>query len=152
GVPVAALLDTMQPSASTWRVLVSGVDDAADPGGTSVPGASWIFSRDDLRRALLAMRMNGEPLPRHHGAPVRLIVPGWYGCTCIKWVNRIELVADDAAATTQMREFAARTHQTGTPTLSHEYVPAVIDTAAMPIRVEKWASAGKISYRLIGIV
>ena len=111
GVPLSALLDRVQPSDRAWRVLVSGVDDATDPGGTSQPGASWIFSRDDLERALLAVRMNGVALPRDHGSPVRLIVPGWYGCACIKWVNRIELVPDDAPATTQMREFAARTHQ-----------------------------------------
>ena len=37
--------------------------------------------------------------------------PGWCGCACIKWVDRIERVADDAPATSQMLEFAARTHQ-----------------------------------------
>jgi DMSO/TMAO reductase YedYZ molybdopterin-dependent catalytic subunit len=152
GVPLTALLETIGPSTPAWRVLVSGLDDPADPGRTSVPGASWIFSRDDLQRAVLATRMNGEPLPRHHGAPVRLIVPGWYGCACIKWVNRIELVADDAQATTQMREFAARTHQNGSPALAREYLPAAIDTAAMPIRVEKWTSAGTTFYRVIGIL
>ena len=47
--------------------------------------------------------MNGAPLTRDHGFPVRLIVPGWYGCSCIKWVDRIELVADEAPATTQMQ-------------------------------------------------
>jgi DMSO/TMAO reductase YedYZ molybdopterin-dependent catalytic subunit len=111
GVPIAAFLDRLKPSARAWRVVVSGLDDEVDAARTSVPGASWSFSRDDLSRALLVTRMNGAPLPRDHGSPVRLIVPGWYGCTCIKWVNRIELVAEDAAATSQMREFAARTHQ-----------------------------------------
>ena len=134
---------------------------------TSVPGASWIFSRDDLQRALLALRMNGAPLPRDHGFPVRLIVPGWYGCACIKWVNRIELVPDDAPATSQMREFASRTHQpfdasrrAGSPTaagpgppqaLARDYLPAVIDTAAMPVRVEKWVASGHVFYRIVGI-
>ena len=36
--------------------------------------------------------MNGEPLPLDHGRPVRLAVPGWYGCAWIKWVNEIRLV------------------------------------------------------------
>ena len=36
--------------------------------------------------------MNGEPLPPDHGMPVRLVVPGWYGCAWIKWVNGIRLV------------------------------------------------------------
>ena len=36
--------------------------------------------------------MNGAPLPRDHGLPVRLLMPGWYGCTCIKWVDEIRFV------------------------------------------------------------
>ena len=96
--------------------------------------------------------MNDAPLPRDHGAPVRLIVPGWYGCACIKWVNRVDLVPDTAPATVQMREFAARTHQSGTPALARDYIPAVIDTAAMPVRLEKWVSGGRVFYRLVGIL
>jgi hypothetical protein len=96
--------------------------------------------------------MNGAPLPRDHGSPVRLIVPGWYGCACIKWVDRVDLVPDDAAATPQMIEFARRTHQQGQPALAREFTPAVIDAAAMPVRVEKWTAAGRIVYRIVGIV
>jgi len=152
GVPLAALLDRAKPSANAWRVLVSGLDDEADPAGTSVPGASWTFSRDDLERALLVTRMNGAPLPRDHGSRVRLIIPGWYGCACIKWVNRIELVADEAPPTSQMLEFAARTHQDGKPALARDFTPAVIDTAAVPVRVEKWIAKGRVVYRVIGIL
>ena len=102
--------------------------------------------------------MNGAPLPRDHGFPVRLIVPGWYGCASIKWVNRIDLVPDDEPSTSQMREFATRTHQpfdspiTGPPPPARDFVPAVIDTAAMPTRVEKWILNGRVTYRVIGIV
>jgi DMSO/TMAO reductase YedYZ molybdopterin-dependent catalytic subunit len=152
GVAMPAFLDRLQPSSSAWRVFVSGVDDDADPMKTSAPGASWIFTRDDLERAILAVRMNGALLPRDHGFPVRLIVPGWYGCACIKWVNRIELVPDEALATPQMREFASRTHQNGVPPLAREFVPAVIDTAAMPVRVEKWVAGGRVFYRIIGLM
>jgi DMSO/TMAO reductase YedYZ molybdopterin-dependent catalytic subunit len=158
GIPLLPLLDRVRPSASGTRILVAGVDDPADPAGTSVPGASWIFSRDDLRRALLATRMNGAPLPRDHGFPVRLIVPGWYGCACIKWVNRIDVVADDAPATAQMREFAGRTHQPfDSPAdagslRARDFIPAVIDTAAMPVRVEQWTADGGVFYRIVGIV
>jgi DMSO/TMAO reductase YedYZ molybdopterin-dependent catalytic subunit len=40
---------------------------------------------------LMAFAINGEPLPAVHGAPVRLIVPGWSGSASQKWLNRIEL-------------------------------------------------------------
>lgn len=46
-----------------------------------------------LDDVLLAYEMNGEPLPPDHGAPVRVVVPGWVGIASIKWVGRIE-VAD----------------------------------------------------------
>lgn len=152
GVPVLPLLEGMQETAARQKILISGFDDETTTTRTSIPGASWIFTRDDLRQAFLALRMNGAPLPPNHGAPVRLVVPGWYGCACIKWVNRIELVADAAPATSQMREYAGRTHQNGPPTLARDYIPATIDTAAVPVRVEKWTADGKVFYRVIGIV
>jgi len=165
GVPLAAVLDRVRPSNGASRILVSGVDDDSRAWRSSVAGASWIFTRDELQRAILAVRMNGTPLPRDHGLPVRLIVPGWYGCACIKWVDRIELVPDAAPATSQMREFAARTHQdaallarafdspSGSDSLrARDFIPAVIDTAAMPIRVEKWIANGRPEYRITGII
>ena len=43
---------------------------------------------------LLVYAMNGEALPPAHGAPVRLIVPGWYGCASVKWLTKIEVRTD----------------------------------------------------------
>jgi DMSO/TMAO reductase YedYZ molybdopterin-dependent catalytic subunit len=44
--------------------------------------------------ALLAYEMNGEPLPVRHGFPVRLVVPGWYAMTAVKWLTEIEVTAE----------------------------------------------------------
>jgi DMSO/TMAO reductase YedYZ molybdopterin-dependent catalytic subunit len=41
---------------------------------------------------LLCYEMNGRPLPREHGFPVRLIAPGWYGVANVKWLTRIEVL------------------------------------------------------------
>ena len=41
--------------------------------------------------AILAYEMEGQPLPVVHGFPVRLVVPGWYGVSNVKWLDRIEL-------------------------------------------------------------
>ena len=47
---------------------------------------------DSLRpEVLLAYEMNGEPLAKEHGAPLRLIVPGWFGIAWVKWLSRIEV-------------------------------------------------------------
>lgn len=154
GIPIASLIERADPARSAEMVLVSGVDDSTRSSQTSAPGASWIFARADLERskAFLAVRMNGDPLPQDHGAPLRLVVPGWYGCACIKWANRIELVGESAAATSQMREYASRTHQPGQPALARDYIPATIDTAAMPVRVERWVRGGRTAYRVVGII
>jgi len=51
---------------------------------------------------LIAFAMNGEPIPMLHGAPMRLVVPGWPASTAHKWLNRIELrdVVHDGAKMT----------------------------------------------------
>jgi len=98
GVPLADILDNPGVKRRGSRVLITGFDQYATKSVTSIPGASWIFSLEELRntRAFLATEMNESPLTPDHGAPVRLVVPGWYGCACIKWVTRIALVSESA--------------------------------------------------------
>jgi DMSO/TMAO reductase YedYZ molybdopterin-dependent catalytic subunit len=150
GVPVSSLFAEYGISG---RVLISGFDQYASDSRTSTPGASWIFSCTDLldSAAFLATAMNGQPLTRDHGAPIRLVVPGWYGCCCIKWVNEIAMTDDRAEVTTQMTEYAQRTHQRGSPKMVAEYEPAMIDSAAMPVRIEKWIAGREIRYLIAGI-
>lgn len=157
GVPLAEVLDRLPSSSRSDRIRITGFDDER-PSTTSVPGAAWVFTRDELeaRNAFLATSMNDAPLTAHHGAPVRLVVPNYYGCSAIKWVTRIEAVSDDVEATTQMREFSARTHQGGMPRLAREYEPPAIDLAATPVRVEAWATSdtrggARRQYRVVGI-
>jgi DMSO/TMAO reductase YedYZ molybdopterin-dependent catalytic subunit len=154
GVPVEQILEGSKIRPQATRVLIEGFDRYERESATSVAGASWVFALDELKSAgaFLATEMNGLPLIRDHGAPIRLVVPGWYGCTCIKWVNGITLADDQAEATSQMLEYAVRTMQRGAPRLAREYQPAVIDQAAMPVRIEKWMVHGKIRYKVVGIV
>jgi DMSO/TMAO reductase YedYZ molybdopterin-dependent catalytic subunit len=154
GVPVTEILENAKVKPESSRVLISGFDRYQTLSVTSQPGASWIFTPGELKSmgAFLATQMNGQPLTRDHGAPLRLVVPGWYGCACIKWVNEIVLVDESADATSQMREYASRTMQSGVPQLAKDYRSAIIEQAAMPIRVEKWLADGTIKYRIIGIL
>jgi len=153
GIRLLDAIEKFDMPAGATRLLVSGFDQYSQPSERSTPGASWIFSFDELERsgAFLATALNGAPLPADHGAPVRLVVPGWYGCTCIKWVNELRFVGEDEPATSQMREYASRTHQSGTPALARDYLPAEIDLAALPVRVEKWLVSGTIRYRVVGV-
>ncbi len=154
GVLIEDLLKIVSPTPDATRLLVSGFDEPAVPSKHSIRGASWIFSFDQLVEAgaFLATRMNGEALPPDHGAPLRLYIPGWYGCTAIKWVDELRLVGEDEPATAQMREFASRTHQRGVPDLARDYRAALADQAAMPVRIEQWRVGGATRYRVVGIV
>jgi len=155
GVPLERVLGRLRVLPRATRVRVSGFDQHSvlDPG--SVPGASWVFGLDQVRDAgaFLATGMNGAPLSPDHGDPIRLVVPGWYGCTAIKWVDEIALVDDEAPATDQMREYAGRTHQDPAgPRLARDFQPATIDPAAAAVRVDMFgADGGKVSYRVVGL-
>ncbi|MCB0965074.1 MAG: molybdopterin-dependent oxidoreductase, partial [Acidimicrobiales bacterium] len=89
GVPLRDLLDR------------AGVRDGADQVvGRAFDGFTTGFpveTLDDGRPALLAIGMNGEPLPLEHGFPARVIVPGLYGyVSATKWITEIELTTFDA--------------------------------------------------------
>ncbi len=154
GVPVVAVLDRAHPLRRAAAVEVVGFDLHPATAISSTPGASWIFTREQLAatKAFFATELDGRPLPADHGVPVRLIVPGWYGCTSIKWVRSIRWVGPDALASSQMREFAARTHQQGVPERALDFAPAAIDPAAMPVWVEKWQTARGLELRVLGIL
>lgn len=154
GIPLADVVARLKPTKDATGVLVSGFDHIGQVSQRSIVGASWVYPLATLDKlgAFLAVRMNGAPVPDDHGKPVRLVVPGWYGCTWIKWVNEIRLVGPDEEATSQMVEFAARTHQTEPHKFARDYAPADIQTAATPVRVEKRKTPAGLEYRIVGIV
>ena len=69
--------------------------DGADTGVASTPDfvRSLPMKKAMHPATLLALQMNGQDLPDIHGAPVRLIVPGWDGTSSVKWVIRISAAA-----------------------------------------------------------
>ena len=84
GTPIKALLDEAQPLPDADQVIQRSVD-----GWTC--GSPTAVLRDG-RDALLAVGMNGKPLPVDHGFPVRMVVPGLYGyVSACKWITEIEL-------------------------------------------------------------
>jgi DMSO/TMAO reductase YedYZ molybdopterin-dependent catalytic subunit len=54
-------------------------------------GRSLVPEDASRPEVLIAWEMNGAPLPANHGAPARLIVPGWYGVANVKWLNHIHV-------------------------------------------------------------
>ncbi len=56
---------------------------------------------------LICFEMNGKPLPRDHGYPVRLIAPGWYGVANVKWLKRIEVIDHRFAGRYMARDYVS---------------------------------------------
>ena len=97
GVPLAAVLERAGLGAKAAHVRVEGWDCGV-PASAS-PGTKPFFYDKGLplEKALhpdtiLAWAMNGELLEHLHGAPVRLVVPGWSGNWSVKWARRIEVL------------------------------------------------------------
>jgi DMSO/TMAO reductase YedYZ molybdopterin-dependent catalytic subunit len=84
GVPLRDLLDQAGVLSGAARVRLHSVDNYTD----TIP-----LEKAMEPTTLLAYEMNGVPLPRRHGYPLRVIVPGYFGEKNVKWVTRIE-VAD----------------------------------------------------------
>ncbi len=68
---------------------------AASRARSSTPTSGAFELEEALRpELLLAYEVNGQPLPPQHGFPLRLIVPGWYGMTHVKWLERITVLSE----------------------------------------------------------
>ena len=86
GVTLKKILDKAQPKSGIVKAAFFAEDGYSD----SIPYA--LAQSEDV---FLAYKMNGEPLPRQHGYPLRAIVPGIYGMKNVKWLTKIELVNHD---------------------------------------------------------
>ncbi|KGM02257.1 molybdopterin-dependent oxidoreductase, partial [Cellulomonas cellasea] len=102
GLPLRELLERAGPSPDADMVLST----SADGFTASTP----IEALTDDRDALLAVGMNGEPLPVEHGFPVRMVVPGLYGyVSATKWVVDLEVTRfADAEAYWTVRGWSER--------------------------------------------
>ncbi|MBW3661715.1 MAG: sulfite oxidase, partial [Actinobacteria bacterium] len=106
------LVDDVLAEAGVGEGAIEAVFTGADRGVEA--GIEQSYQRsvdvDELRDtgALLAYELNGAPLPPQHGAPLRLVVPGWYGMTNVKWVTSIELVDEPFDGFQQSRSYRFR--------------------------------------------
>ncbi|MBA3263582.1 MAG: sulfite oxidase [Thermoleophilaceae bacterium] len=90
GTPLAPLLDEAGVRPSAVEALFTGLDRGIEGGAPQSYERALALA--DTEGALLAYEMNGAPLPPQHGFPLRLVVPGWYGMTNVKWLTRITLL------------------------------------------------------------
>src|SRR5438874_12195664 len=115
GVPLKSVLDSAGVKPSAREFIFFG----ADHGEEEVEFRTQKYKLDQqfgrsLNREkamsnepVLAWAMNGEPLTKHQGSPVRLLVPGWYGVSNVKWLSQIHVQEE-----TYLGKYQARWYRT----------------------------------------
>jgi DMSO/TMAO reductase YedYZ molybdopterin-dependent catalytic subunit len=115
GVPLRTVLDQAGVKAQAREFVFFGADhgeEDVDFRGT-ITKVDQQFGRSLSRdkalspEPVLAYAMNGEPLTKHQGFPLRLLVPGWYGVANVKWLSEIHIQDDQ-----YLGKFQARWYRT----------------------------------------
>lgn len=112
------------------HVCFEGLDK--DPSGTvygaSIPFKKAISLEEDV---LLAYEMNGEDLPRDHGFPLRVIVPGVVGARNVKWLARITVGPEESQSHWQQRDYKGFSPSVTWDTVDFSKAPAIQE---MPVQ------------------
>jgi DMSO/TMAO reductase YedYZ molybdopterin-dependent catalytic subunit len=94
GTPLRGLLDEAGLDDEAVEVVFTGLDHGVEGGVEQDYERSLSIADASRDEVILAYEVNGQPLPPQHGFPLRLVVPGWYGMTNVKWLARITAVAE----------------------------------------------------------
>jgi DMSO/TMAO reductase YedYZ molybdopterin-dependent catalytic subunit len=117
GTPLRNVLTQARLKPETCEIAFIGADRGFDAGVEHDYGRSLSIAVAMDEDILLAWAMNGVPLPPQNGFPLRLVVPGWYGMASVKWLNRIEALAQPFTGYQQVGNYVYRQKagDTGTP-------------------------------------
>jgi sulfite oxidase len=91
GVALADVLDLAGPLPEAGHVGFEGADHCPEAQPAQHFGGSIPLDKAGRAEVLLAWAMNGAPLEPVHGAPLRVVVPGYVGARSVKWLQRIEV-------------------------------------------------------------
>ncbi len=96
GAPLSAVLRKAGVGTGALKIVGEGEDGYTD---------SFPIDRAMSPEPHIVWEMNGKPLPRLHGTPVRLIVPGLYGIKNVKWLTKLTVTRDDYQGYWQQRSW-----------------------------------------------
>ena len=150
GVPLRAILDKARVDPRAVAVLFEGADRGhVESVGETIGFARSLPLSDALHPdTLLATRMNGEPLPPRYGAPVRLVVPGWFGMASVKWLRRIEVLTSPFDGYFQTQRYVYDDGRGSTPVTRMRVKSLITDPVAGSTiasgltRISGWAWSG----------
>ena len=155
GTPLSAVLTKMNLSSDVVEILFEGADDGIpEPGQVkqtyqrSLP-LDVAFHPDTI----LAYEMNGEEIPFEHGAPVRLIVPGWYGMASVKWITRITALETNFSGYFQTYKYVAKypdgrsrfvTKMKLKSMITYPAVGKMVTSESIPLKGFAWSGESRI--------
>jgi DMSO/TMAO reductase YedYZ molybdopterin-dependent catalytic subunit len=160
GVPLRWLIRRAGLSPGAREVVFRGFDQpkersSADPGefARSLP-LSLVMGNSDI---LVATRMNGVALPKAHGAPARLVVPGWYAMASVKWLQRVTIATEPFDGYFQSSKYVYRVGSESTPAtrpVTRIRVKAIVTDPPPNVRVrfgevrsirgKAWSGGGRV--------
>jgi DMSO/TMAO reductase YedYZ molybdopterin-dependent catalytic subunit len=111
GVLLRSLLEDARLRDGAVEVLFTGFDRGIDGGVEQAYERSLTLVDALGDDVLLAHELNGQPLPPQHGFPLRLVVPGWYGMTSVKWLERITVLDRPFEGYQQAQAYRFRRHE-----------------------------------------
>ncbi len=94
GTPLRGVLEDAGLEADAVEVVFRGADRGIQGEEEQTYARSLTVADATRPEVLLAYEMNGRPLEPQHGFPLRLVVPGWYGMTSVKWLTSIDAVSE----------------------------------------------------------
>lgn len=157
GVPLRAVMARVAPNADAVEVAFTGADHGEYKGGPDIHFARALTverALDPAARVLIAWAMNGELLNADHGAPFRLVVPGWYGMGSVKWLSRIDLLTTPYEGQFQTKSYVFEWPDRAWEPVRAMRPRALITTPAenetltpgtITIRGKAWSGAGPIT-------
>jgi len=108
GARLRDVLERAAPGAGAVEVLFTGLDRGIEGGEEQSFQRSLPLDLARHEDVLLAYDLNDAPLPPQHGSPLRLLVPGWYGMTNVKWLARITVIDEPFRGYQQARGYHFR--------------------------------------------
>ena len=167
GVPLRDVLSRAAIKPDTVELVFTGADHGVQ-GDIEQDYARSLTIDDALRpEVLLAYEMNGRQLEPQHGAPLRLLVPGWYGMTSVKWLTRVDAVTeafqgwqqavayrdtqteDDPGVPVQRIKVRALMIPPGFPDFPARH--RLLDAGMVTLRGRAWSGRGEIARVEVGI-
>jgi len=133
GTPLAHVLDRAGLLDDAVEIAFIGADRGFDRGHEHAYGRSLERAVALGEDVLVVWAMNGAPLLPQHGYPLRLIVPGWFGMASVKWLNRIEALAEPYRGFQQVGTYMYRPVPDGPATpVTHMRVKSLLVPPGIP--------------------